>query len=89
MQNTTATGDIIMGPGCPKRLFKGMPVSLVGDAVTGAACVGTVTTSTVVKVLVQGRPPVNLGSTVVGTNPATGVPVTTAVAVCTNMTTII
>ncbi len=86
LTSTTATGDVITSPGCPKLLIKGMPCSCVGDLVSGAACVGSVTASTVTKYMCCGKPFVNIGSTVTGSNPATGAPVSTTVAVssCTN-----
>ena len=75
----TATGDTIVGPGMPNVLIGGLPASVVGDMVTGAACVGSITQGSVT-VLIGGRPAARVTSLVVGSNPATGVPVSTVVA---------
>ncbi len=75
----TLTGDAIVGPGAATVLMAKMPASVVGDSVSGAACVGTITLGSVT-VLVEKKPAATVGSVVVGTNPATGVPVSTAVA---------
>ncbi len=75
----TATGDIITGPGVATVLIGGLPASVIGDLVSGAACVGSITVGSAT-VLIGGRPAARISSTVVGTNPASGVPVTTAVA---------
>lgn len=83
--STTATGDVITGPGVPTRLIMGMPVSVVGDMVSGAACVGATTASTCLW-LWMGRPANVLNTVVSGANPATGVPVATTVAVTTATT---
>lgn len=74
----TATGDAITGPGAPTVLINGQPASLVGDMVTGAVCMGTITVGSPT-VLICGRPAARTTSTVAGTNPATGAPVTTTV----------
>ena len=50
----------------------------MGDMVSGAACTGTITVGSPT-VLIMGRPAARVTSTVVGVNPATGVPVTTAI----------
>ena len=75
----TATGDVIVGPGMPNVLIGGLPASVVGDMVTGVACVGSITQGSVT-VLIGGRPAARVTSLVVGSNPATGVPVSTVVA---------
>lgn len=75
----TATGDTIIGPGAATVLIENMPASVMGDVVTGAACAGTVTVGSPT-VLIMGRPAARVTSTVVGSNPATGVPVTTVIA---------
>ncbi|MEA3309350.1 MAG: PAAR domain-containing protein [Chloroflexota bacterium] len=75
----TATGDAIVGPGVPNVLIGGLPASVVGDMVTGAACVGSITQGSVT-VLIGGRPAARVTSMVAGSNPVTGVPVSTAVA---------
>lgn len=80
--NNTATGDVIVGPGNPTHLVKGLPISCLGDAVSGPTVVGAITSSTCVTKIMKGRPIANMGSVVTGTNPVTGVPVTTSVVVC-------
>ncbi len=75
----TITGDAIVGPGVPNVLIGGLPASVVGDMVTGPVCVGSITQGSAT-VLIGGRPAARVTSMVVGNNPATGVPVTTAVA---------
>ena len=77
--DTTATGDAITGPGVPTVLIANMPASVVGDLVSGAACVGAITLGSPT-VLIGGRPAARVTSQVTGANPITGVPVTTAVA---------
>jgi uncharacterized Zn-binding protein involved in type VI secretion len=74
----TATGDAITGPGVPNVLIANMPAAVVGDLVSGAACVGAITMGSM-KVLIGGRPAARVTSQVTGANPATGVPVTTVV----------
>lgn len=73
----TATGDTIVGPGCPTVLVCGMPGSVVGDAVAGTVCVGSVVVPCPT-VLYGGMPSTYTTSSVVGVNPESGVPVTTA-----------
>jgi uncharacterized Zn-binding protein involved in type VI secretion len=73
----TLTGDPITGPGVPTVLIGNMPASVVGDLVSGAACVGAISMGSTT-VLIGGRP-ARLTSQVTGANPASGVPVTTAV----------
>lgn len=75
----TATGDAITGPGVPTVLIEGVPASVMGDMVSGAACVGTIVMGSPT-VLIGGRPAARLTSQVAGNNPATGVPVTTVIA---------
>ncbi len=79
--DTTATGDAITGPGVPNVLIGGMPASVVGDMVSGAACIGAITMGSFT-VLIMGRPAATVGSQVVGMKPPPppGVPITTAVA---------
>ena len=79
--SATATGDIVVGPGAPTRLEKGLPAACVGDAVAGAACTGVITGTTALTTIMSGRPAANLTAPVTGVNPATGVPVATAVGV--------
>lgn len=78
--DTTATGDAITGPGAPTVLIAGVPAACVGDAVAGAACTGAITMGSMT-VLIANRPAARITSQVVGVNPITGVPVTTAVMV--------
>ncbi|HEY9076328.1 MAG TPA: PAAR domain-containing protein [Anaerolineaceae bacterium] len=78
--DTTATGDAITGPGAPTVLIAGVPAACVGDAVAGAACTGAITMGSMT-VLIANRPAARITSQVVGANPITGVPVTTAVMV--------
>jgi uncharacterized Zn-binding protein involved in type VI secretion len=75
----TATGDAITGPGVPNVLIGGLPASVVGDMVSGAACTGAITMGSMT-VLIAGRPAARVTSMVTGANPATGVPVSTTVA---------
>jgi len=75
----TATGDAITGPGVPNVLIEGVPAAVVGDLVSGAACVGAITQGSPT-VLISGRPAARVTSMVSGANPATGVPVSTTVA---------
>jgi uncharacterized Zn-binding protein involved in type VI secretion len=79
LTDMTATGDVITGPGVPTVLIGGMPASVMGDMVTGAACVGSITVGSPT-VLIGGRPAARVTSTVIGNNPATGVPVSTVIA---------
>lgn len=74
----TATGDAITGPGVPNVLIGGMPASVVGDLVSGAACMGSIVMGSAT-VLIGGRPAARVTSQVTGANPATGVPVSTVV----------
>ena len=74
----TVTGDAITGPGAPTVMIGGMPAACLGDAVSGAACVGAITLGSAT-VLIGGRPAAKVGSQVTGANPVTGVPVTTTV----------
>lgn len=85
LTSTTATGDTVTGPGAPTIIYNGMPASVVGDLVAGAACTGAIAASTSM-LLLMGRPAATLTSTVSGVNPVTGIPVATAVAVTTAVT---
>jgi uncharacterized Zn-binding protein involved in type VI secretion len=75
----TATGDAITGPGAANVLIASMPASVVGDTVSGAACTGAITMGSMT-VLIGGRPAARVTSMVTGVNPASGVPVSTTVA---------
>ncbi len=74
----TLTGDAITGPGVPTVLIAGQPASVMGDLVSGAACTGSIVMGSPT-VLIGGRPAARTTSQVMGANPVTGVPVTTAV----------
>ncbi len=75
----TVTGDTITGPGAPTVLIGGMPASVMGDVVAGSACSGSIVMGSPT-VLIMSRPAARVTSNVAGVNPATGVPVTTAIA---------
>ena len=75
----TASGDTITGPGAPTVLIEGVPASVMGDMVSGAACVGSIVVGSPT-VLICGRPAARVTSQVAGNNPASGVPVSTVVA---------
>lgn len=74
----TVTGDAITGPGVPNVLIGGLPAAVVGDLVSGNACTGAITVGSPT-VLIGGRPAARTTSQVMGVNPYSGVPVTTAV----------
>ena len=74
----TVTGDPITGPGVLNVFIGGQPAAVAGDLISGAACVGSITLGSMT-VLIGGRPAARLTSAVTGANPATGVPVATAV----------
>jgi uncharacterized Zn-binding protein involved in type VI secretion len=78
LTDLTVTGDVITAPGAPTVEIMGMPASCMGDAVAGSVCVGTVVVGSPT-VLIMGRPATRVTSSVVGANPETGIPVTTAV----------
>jgi uncharacterized Zn-binding protein involved in type VI secretion len=79
LADITLTGDAITGPGVPTVMIGFMPAAVLGDTVSGAACTGAITLGSMT-VMIGGRPAARVTSQVVGANPATGVPVTTAVA---------
>lgn len=89
LTNTSATGDVITAVGMPNRLCGGLPIACVGDLVTGPVCTGSMSISTAVTRLMGGRPIANVTTQVVGVNPITGIPVTTAIAVSPNVTRLI
>jgi uncharacterized Zn-binding protein involved in type VI secretion len=78
LTDTTATGDVITGPGVPNVLIGGLPAAVMGDMVSGAVCVGTITMGSPT-VLIGGRPAARMTSIVNGNNPIIGVPVATVV----------
>ena len=75
--DTSMTGDAITGPGAATVMIGKMPASVMGDVVSGAACVGAVTVGSAT-VMIMKRPAAKFGSTVMGANPASGVPVSTS-----------
>lgn len=75
----TATGDAITPPGAVQVLIGNLPAARLGDLVAGAACTGAITLGSAT-VLIQGQPAARVGDQVTGTNPASGAPVTTAIA---------
>ncbi len=79
--DTTATGDTITGPGVLTVLIGGMPAAVLGDMVSGAACIGAITLGSFT-VFIMNRPAATIGSQVMGMKPPPppGVPITTAVA---------
>lgn len=79
LSDMTASGDAITGPGVPTVLIENLPASVMGDMVSGAACVGSITVGSPT-VLIGGRPAARVTSVVVGNNPVTGVPVSTTIA---------
>lgn len=79
LTDITATGDVVTGPGVPNVLIVGMPAAVVGDMVSGAACIGAISMGSMT-VLISGRPAARVTSQVTGANPITGVPVTTVIA---------
>lgn len=74
----TVTGDPITGPGVMNVLIAGLPAAVVGDLVSGATVIGSITLGSMT-VLIGGRPAARLTSQVTGAHAVTGVPLTTAV----------
>jgi uncharacterized Zn-binding protein involved in type VI secretion len=62
----------------PTFLIENVPAAVMGDMVSGAACVGAITMGSPT-VLISGRPAARVTSMVTGVNPATGVPVSTTI----------
>ena len=89
LANATATGDVVTAVGMPTRLCNGIPIACIGDMVTGSVVTGTLAVSTAVTRVMAGRPIGNITSQVVGVNPITGIPVTTAIALSPNVTRLI
>ncbi|MBO8416285.1 MAG: PAAR domain-containing protein [Proteobacteria bacterium] len=85
LANLTATGDVVTGPGSPVNLVNGLPCACVGDLVSGPVVTGAITMTTAVNFLIKGRPAANLTAVVTGVNPMTGIPMTSALAVCPNV----
>jgi uncharacterized Zn-binding protein involved in type VI secretion len=74
----TVTGDNIVGPGVPTVIIGYLPASVVGDAVSGAACTGAIVSGSM-SVLIGALPAARVTSQVAGANPTSGVPVATVV----------
>jgi uncharacterized Zn-binding protein involved in type VI secretion len=75
----TVSGDAITGPGVPTVLIVNMPAAVLGDTVSGNACVGTITMGSAT-VLIMNRPAARTTDAVAGNNPYTGIPVATTIA---------
>jgi len=85
LTSTTATGDLLTGPGCPRVLVKGLPVAQMTSMVAGAACVsGVVTTTVSANHIAGGLPVASLTAMVTGVTPV-GAPISTACAITTGM----
>ncbi len=88
LTSTTGTGDVVTGPGAPTVLINGMPGACMGDLVTGPMCVGAISASSSLALL-MGRPAATLTSMATGTNPsAMGAPAAVPVAMSPAPTTI-
>lgn len=79
LTDLTVTGDPITGPGAPTVLIGNLPAARLGDLVSGPACTGSITLGSAT-VLIGNQPAARVGDQVTGTNPASGAPVTTAIA---------
>ena len=87
--NTTATADVIIGPGAVTTMVKGLPCACLGDPVAGPLVVtGVITMTTAINKLAKGRPQACIGSIVTGVSPI-GIPVASAVAICPNVNVIV
>ena len=75
----TVSGDAITGPGVPTVLIMGQPAAVLGDTVSGNACVGAIAMGSAT-VLIMGRPAARTNDPVSGANPYSGVPVSTTIA---------
>lgn len=75
----TVTGDPVTGPGVAMVLIMNQPAAVLGDLVSGPACSGAITLGSAL-VQIGGRPAARVGDQVTGVNPASGAPVTTAIA---------
>lgn len=80
LTSMSATADIVSAPGYVKSIYKGMPVSCVGDSVSGANIVGVISSTSAINKLYGGKPVVVLTSMITGSNPITGVPLSMPVA---------
>ena len=77
--DVTVSGDAITGPGVPTVLIVGQPAAVLGDTVSGNACVGAITMGSAT-VLIMNRPAARTSDPVAGNNPYTGIPVATTIA---------
>ena len=75
----TVSGDAITGPGVPTVLIMGQPAAVLGDTVSGNACVGAIAMGSAT-VLIMNRPAARTNDPVSGANPYSGVPVSTTIA---------
>jgi uncharacterized Zn-binding protein involved in type VI secretion len=75
----TVSGDAITGPGAPTVLIMGQPAAVLGDTVSGNACVGAIAMGSAT-VLIMNRPAARTNDPVTGANPYSGVPVSTTIA---------
>jgi uncharacterized Zn-binding protein involved in type VI secretion len=80
LTDLTVTGDLVTGPGVPNVLIGNLPAAVLGDMVSGAACVGTLVSGCSMTVLISGRPAARVTAMASGANPVTGIPVTTMIA---------
>ncbi|WP_052668082.1 hypothetical protein [Nitriliruptor alkaliphilus] len=79
---TTVTGDAILplpGRPPPTVTISSQVPARMGDKVDGAACTGAVTLASMT-VTINSVPAARVGDQVMGVNPASGAPVTTAIA---------
>ena len=79
----TATGDMVVGPGAPTNLTKGLPCACMGDAVAGPVVVSgliTVPFPSAMNNIMMGRPQANIGSVVAGVS-VVGIPIGSVLAV--------
>lgn len=79
MTGLTATGNAITGPGWPKMICHGMPVSCLGDLAAGPAP-GPVISTMHPTMIIGGRPVASLTCLANGVS-AVGVPVSAPIAV--------
>ncbi len=85
----TATGDVVTGPCCPMVLINGLPAACIGDLVAGPMCLGVITVTTSM-LLLMGRPAATMGSIATGVNPtALGAPAMVPIALTVGMNTLV
>jgi len=76
--DTTVTGDPITGPCVANVLIEGRPAAVLGDTVSGGACVGAIVQGSAT-VTIGGRPAARVKDQVAGANPSSGAPVSTVI----------